>query len=260
MRTLACAALACCCAAAPATSAAAAPSIQLDPDAAGAQSRLAIDAQPSDSSGGGGGDARAVVLSAPRGLKVDPRSRSGRCSPDQARDFACPESSRIGHGEAKGHASGIVVPGGRQDFTATIDGFLASPKQEGDIAGVVLQFQEPQSGQRGTATGRIVPAGGDGPFGVELRFDDLGGSQPQYPGVTVTIDRITLEVGARRTVVRKRRVRRHGRRVTVRRRHRYSLLTNPPACDGGSWPFRVTTVYSDREESQDGTLACTPRS
>lgn len=243
-----------CLAAAPA---AAAP-IMLDPNRAGAPSQLLVDAQPNNGSGGGG-DVRGVVLSAPRGLKVDPRSRSGRCSPEQARDFACPESSRIGHGEAKGHASGLVVPGGRQDFTATIDAFLAPPQQAGDIAAVVLQVQEPKSGQKGAATGRLVPAAADGQFGPELRFDDLGGSQPQYPGVTITVDRITLQVGAKRTVVRKRRVRRHGRRVTVRKRYRYSLLTNPRKCTQGSWPFRVTTVYSDREEQQDGSIPCAPR-
>jgi hypothetical protein len=59
-------------------------------------------------------------------------------------------------------------------------------------------------------------------------------------------------------VVRKRRVRRHGRRVTVRTRHRYDLITNPPSCSG-SWPFRVTIGYTDHTDSTDGSVACAAR-
>jgi hypothetical protein len=74
--------------------------------------------------------------------------------------------------------------------------------------------------------------------------------------VTITIDHLTLHAGASRTVVRRRRVRRHGHRVTVRVRHRHDLLTNPPSC-AGSWPFRITIGYSDHSSSTDGTIACT---
>jgi hypothetical protein len=116
---------------------------------------------------------------------------------------------------------------------------------------------EPKSGQRGTITARLVPTTAD-PFGLELRIDDLGGASPAPPGVTITIDHVTLTAGANRTVTRKRTVRRHGRRVSVRVRHRYDLITNPPSC-AGSWPFRVTIAYSDHTDSTDGAIACAAR-
>ena len=40
---------------------------------------------------------------------------------------------------------------------------------------------------------------------------------------------------------------------------RLSLLTNPRTCASGAWPFRVTTQYADRSESQESAIACTPR-
>lgn len=233
------------------------PTITLHPNVAGRQSQLTLQAEPGESMSGGQ-QVKSVVLSGTRGLKVDPRSRAKRCSAKEARDFNCPEASRIGSGEVKGHASGTVVPGGRQDFTATIDSFLAPKQRTGDIAGVVFQVREPSSGTKGTTTGRIVRVA-NGPFGVELRFDDIGSTQPQIPGVTITIDSITLHAGAKRTVVTKRRVRRHRRLVTIRRTHRYSLLTNPRTCSG-LWPFRLTIGYSGRaDDVRDGSAACTPR-
>ena len=197
-----------------------------------------LDAQPPQ---GQGGDqkVKSLILTGPRGLKVDARSRSKRCSAEQARDFNCPKESKIGSGEAAGHASGGVVPGGRQDFTAKIETFLAPRVRKGDIAGVVLQINEPQSGNKGSVTGRIVPVRGSKKFGVKLRFDDFP-EPPEYPGVTIAVDRITLLTGARR-----------GRR---------SLLTNPAKCGSGhSWPFRVEAVYADHTDRADVPAACRPR-
>jgi hypothetical protein len=240
-----------------ATAAAAqAPTIELQPNVAGHGSRLMVDAHP-DASRSNGQDVRSVVLSIARGFVVDPRARAARCGADQAKSFNCPAASKVGSGTAQGHATGAVVPGGRFDFTAQIEAFLAPPPQPGDVAGVVLQVSEPKSGQRGTITARLVPTTAD-PFGLELRIDNLGGASPAPPGVTITIDRVTLVAGASRTVVRKRRVRRHGRRVTVRTRHRYDLITNPPSCSG-AWPFRVTIGYTDHTDSTDGSVACAAR-
>jgi hypothetical protein len=213
----------------------------LDPNAAGSQSRLAVDVRPPQ--GPGDQAIRAVILSGPRGLKVDPRSRARRCSPAQARNFECPDASRIGAGRAFGHATGAIVPGGRQDFSAMVDAFLAPPVHSGDIAGAVLQVTEDRSGARGTATGRIVRgAKGPSPFGVKLRFDSL----PSYPGVTLTVDAISLLAEGRRTVTK------HGKR------HRYSLLTNPGKC-AGSWPFRVSLVYADHRDESDFAASCRKR-
>jgi hypothetical protein len=231
-----------------------APTITLDPNQAGKASRLTLDASPGEAAGQG---VRSIVLSAARGFKVDPRSRAKRCSADQASRFACPRASRIGTGEVKGHATGAALPGGRYDFTAQVQTFLAPPQQSGDVAGVVLEISEPGTNQRGSVTGRIVRVP-SGPFGLELRFEGLDQAIPAFPGVTITIDRITLSAGARRTVVRKRRVRRGGRRVTVRRRVTYNLIRNPGTCSG-SWPFQLKLGYADREDVTDGSTPCRAR-
>ena len=227
--------------------------LSLVPNTAGHASKLVIDA-----SLGGNAQSNAqvqsVVLSGTRGLRFDPRSRRARCTSQQASNFGCPAASRIGTGQAQGHASGALVPGGRYDFTASIQAFLAPPQQSGDLAGVVLQFNEPKSGQRGSTTGRVVPVA-SGPFGIQLRFDDLGGAMPPPPGVTITIDRLQMTSGAKRRVVRSRTVRRHGRRVRVRRRITYSLLTNPRTC-GGSWPYQLVVTYSDHQQVYDGSAPC----
>ena len=211
------------------------PSIALDPNAAGSKSKLALDVHPSQSQSGSDQAIESVVVSAPRGLVVDPRSRARRCSPKQAHDFACPKESKIGSGQATGHATGAIVPGGRQDFTAGVEAFLAPAVRKGDIAGAVLQVTEMRSGLRGSATGRIVRGGHSKLYGVKLRFDDF----PQYPGVTLTIDHVTLLAGARRKG--------------------HSLLTNPRKCRSGSWPFRIDVVYSDHSERGDLAAPCRAR-
>jgi hypothetical protein len=215
------------------------PPIYLDPNTPGSPARLAISVQPPSNSGDS--PVRSLILSGPRGLKVDPRSRSARCSATQARNFTCPDASRVGRGQALGHATGAIFPGGRAEFFATVDAFLAPRVKKGDVAGVVLVVTESKSGAQASATGRIVPAvKGSGAFGVRLRFDDL----PQYPGVTLSVDRIDLVAGAWRKV----------------KRHRYSLLTNPGACgSAGAWPFRISVVYADHRDDSDLSAACRPR-
>jgi hypothetical protein len=166
---------------------------------------------------------------------VDPRSRAKRCSPAQARDSACPKASKIGFGSASGRASGTLVPGGEQDFTAEIEVFLAPSVRKGDIAGAVLQVTEMRSGFKGSVTGRIVRGGRSKLYGVKLRFDDF----PQYPGVSLRVDHISLLAGARRK--------------------QHSLLTNPSKCRAGSWPFRIDVGYTLYSERSDLAAPCRPR-
>jgi hypothetical protein len=224
--------------------------IEVAPNVAGRASELRVDFRPTPQQNEQARNAQALVIAATRGFKIDPRSRKRRCSEERARQFDCPEASRIGDGEANGTAS---IAGGTQTFTASIDVFLARPWQPGDIAGVVVQFREPQSGERGQARGRLVRVP-TGPFGAEVRFEDLAGATPSVPGVTITVDRIQLRVGARRKVVRI--IRRNGRRI--RRVRRYTLIRNPRTC-AGSWPYQVRVRYPDREEVRDGSLACASR-
>ncbi len=206
-------------------------SIKMKPNTAGSRSKLALEANPSQSQGGNQ-EVKSLTLLGPRGLKVDPRARAERCSPAQARDSKCPSGSKIGSGQASGHASGAIVPGGQQSFTADVEAFLAPPVKDGDIAGAVLQISEQQSGTKGSVTGRIVRVRGSKKFGVKLRFEDF----PSTTGVTVTVEHMSLLVGARRG--------------------KHSLLTNPAKCRGGSWPFRVEAGYADHTDGANVAAAC----
>src|SRR4051794_11024662 len=168
--------------------------LSLHPNVSGRPATLEIDAD-GQSSQIDNRVPKSAVLSVQRGFKLDPRARSARCSHQQAEDFDCPKASRIGGGEAVVTASGAIVPGGSQDFTAQIDLFLTPPARRHDLAGVVVSIHEPTTGTRGTATGRLVPRG-SGPYGYELRFEQLsaGGSPP--PGVTIKLKHLELHVGA----------------------------------------------------------------
>jgi hypothetical protein len=220
--------------------------VRLDPNLVGRPSALVI---ASEGQGGqtDGRAAKSIVLSVQRGFKLDPRSRAARCSAKQARNFNCPEASRIGSGSAVVTASGAIIPGGSQDFTASIDLFLAPAPQSRDVAGIVVAVEEPTTGQRGTAIGRIVRRG-RGPFGYELRFDDLGGGQSPPPGITIELKRLDLRAAARRTIAVGSGDNRH--RVT------YSLITNPSSCDG-TWNGHVAVIFDDGSSlEQDVSSRC----
>lgn len=209
-------------------------SIRLDPNLVGRSSTLEIVANP-QSGQGDGRVPKSAVLSIQRGFKLDPRARAARCSSRQAENFNCPRASRIGGGEALVTASGAIVPGGSQDFTAAIDLFLAPPIRPNDLAGIVVYVHEPTTGQRGTTTARLVRRA-RGPYGYELRFE-FGDGQAAPPGVTIELKHLELRAGAKRTVTRA------GRRVT------FSLITNPAACDG-TWNGQGVIRFTDGSSEQ----------
>ena len=214
--------------------------ISLQPNVTGRPSTLVIEAdgQPDQSDGR---VPKSAVLSIQRGFRLDPRARSARCTQQRAEQFNCPKASRIGGGEAVVTASGAIVPGGSQDFTAAIDLFLAPPERPHDLAGVVVYVHEPTTGTRGTSTGRLVPRA-NGPYGYELRFDDLGAGQSPPPGVTIKLKHLALKVGARRAVTRA------GHRVV------HNLITNPPRCNG-TWHGHGTITFTDGSTAEAGLSA-----
>jgi hypothetical protein len=219
--------------------------ITLDPNLAGRPSTLVIEAD-GQSGQSDGRVPKSAVLSVQRGFRLDPRARAARCSPQRAKDFNCPKASRIGGGEAVVTASGAIVPGGSQDFTAAIDLFLAPPARRNDLAAVVVYVHEPTTGTRGASTGRLVPRG-SGPYGYELRFDRLGAGQSPPPGVTIKLKHLELRVGARRVVTRA------GRRTV------HNLITNPAQCDG-TWDGHGAVTFTDGSVSEAGlTVACRNR-
>jgi hypothetical protein len=208
--------------------------VRLDPNLAGRPSALVLEAEGEQTQG----DSRtpkSAILSVQRGFKLDPRSRAARCSQQQAEDFNCPPASRIGAGTAVVTARGAILPGGSQDFTAQIRVFLAPRQRPNHVAGLAVSVQEPTTGTRGTSSGRIVPKG-SGPYGYEIRFENLSGGAAPPPGITIELKRLELRVAAHRSVLVGRGKNRH--RVI------YSLITNPPTCDG-TWNGRAELTFTD---------------
>jgi hypothetical protein len=227
--------------------------VQLVPNTAGKPSTLSLDMNPQEP--GGTETPRSVSLFIARGFRFDSRARPTRCSDADAQRVACPSKSRIGTGQAMATASGFLVPGGSMDFTASIELFVAAAAA-GDVAGVVVQVSEPTTGIRQSARGRLVPVV-EGPFGLELRFDQFPGTGQVPPGVTIDVKRIQMTVGAKRRVRKVKRIRRKGKVVKKKVRiRRYYLITNPPTC-AASWPYQVRVGFPSSELVRDGTIACT---
>ena len=177
-----------------------------------------------------------------RGLRIDPRAVSGRCGIARARAGKCPADSRIGSGEGAVRVQGPAVPQGG-NFTLGIDFFLTPPQRHGDIGGIVLAGREPASGLGFALIGRIVPLA-SGRYGYELRFRDTARELPA--GYSVQLGHIRAHIGATQRV---------GRRT-------HHLLTTPPTCRRGGWPFRLRVVYTSPDspapetENYSGTAAC----
>jgi hypothetical protein len=221
--------------------------VALVPNVAGQATRLEVDADPRV----GAPNAetpQSVTIAVARGLRIETRARARRCSQDQARRFACPESSRIGRGHVETTIGGYLQPGGSFDAIAAIDLYLAPAPQPGDIAGVVAQVTELVSGARTFVRGRLIllPRGR---FGTELRFGELPGARLGDPiGVRATVKRLRLFVWAARSV----KVRTRAGGVE---RVRFNLLNNPSRC-ARSWPYEVRARFSGGEVKQDGQVAC----
>ncbi len=249
--------------------------VTLDPNVAGRPTALVVDVDPRTAESSGNELPESLAIAFQRGFTFDPRAQPGRCTEQQAEDVNCPDNSQIGSGEARGTANTVAGP---VAFTATIEVFLANPRNGGDIADVILELREPQSNTKGSARGRFTPfATGD--FAGELRFNV--GQQGSMPaGVTsIEVERLQLRTGAQRRVtqrvkktVRKRipgakctvKSRRRGKprtfTCTVTRRRTLSLITNPTACRG-EYLIRLSARYSDgRTIERDATPACTPSS
>lgn len=201
---------------------------------------------------------QSVVLDVQRGFAVDLVAVAVRCAGPALTSGACPAASRIGAGKAVAHASGLLT----RDIEATIDLFLAAPAQAGDLASVVVRVTA--AGAPRMVRARLLKLA-SGPFGYELRLDGFAGTVPAVPGVALTLRYLTLDVGARRrvttTVVRRVRVTRRGKRVTVRRKVRRSvrhdLIRNPTTCAGG-WAVRATVRVADTDRVRDVAVPCAP--
>jgi hypothetical protein len=185
------------------------------------------------------------------------------CTPAQATASACPEASRVGRGTAAVVANTVFGP---LDVTGQIDVFLAAPPVPGDLAGVVVMVTA--LNEKHSSGGRITPLA-TGPFGYEVRFEGLDQSVQPPQGVTVSLKRLEVTLGAslvekRRVTVRKRvryRDTRGRRRTKIVRRRvvrkiRHSFIRNPRTC-AGSWTSHGTIGFADGSTiERDLSVAC----
>lgn len=208
------------------------------PNLAGAAARIEIDARGQQFESGQEFP-RSVIVDLTRGITFDARAVRQRCTEEQADAFACPAGSRIGGGTAEGTVTGPLVPGGSQDFSAVIDLFLA-PARRGEIAGLIVQVREQNTGFRRSARGSVV-AVDTRRFGAEVRFN-FPATPPLPPGATLNVERVAVTVGATRRV----------------RGVRRTLLRNPRICRG-SWPFRIRVAFEDRTITRNGAVPCRAR-
>jgi hypothetical protein len=235
--------------------------VGVTPSVAGKPSTVYLDFDPG-SLGSSQGAPRSIVLAILRGFKIDVRSRGARCSDAAAQAFQCPPASRIGSGHAIVNARSFFLPAGGTDLTVSIAAFLARPAAAGDLAAVVLLVSESRTGTRRVLRGRLMRLA-SGPFAAELSID-VSGIAGTPVGVTLTVRRFQMLVGARRTVrsvkiVRKRVRTRQGtkvRRKRVVRRRRHNLITNPRTC-AGTWPYQVRVAFPAQERTLTGAMSCT---
>jgi hypothetical protein len=245
--------------------------VTVNPAVAGKGSKVSVTATGQATSSGQEAP-KTISLLAARGFRTDLAAVAARCTDSQRKAFDCPAGSRIARGSAQGEATFLLQ---RIPFTATMEAFLMRPFQPGDIAGVAVVVRA-SGGQRRTGRGRILPVGGTGPFGVEMRFEELP-TLTVPPGASARLDRLELTVGADRSVRERRRIKRRKRKKSgarksaaarkkrrKRRRYRYvrvrhHLINNPRTC-AGSWPYQVRVTFpSAPEVVRDGTVACSSR-
>jgi len=197
----------------------------------------------------------AIALGVQRGFAFDTRAVAQRCAGQAATSGACPAASRIGKGQAVVHVN--------QDVPATIDVFLADPVQAGDVASAVVLISGAGL-SRAVRTRLLAPA--TGPIGYELRLEGIAGAVPTFPGVTLSLQSLTLNIAAKRkvtkTTTKRVKVTRNGRRVTVKRKVKrkvtYNLLRNPKTCPG-TWAVRLTVTVGGVDHARDIAIPCAQR-
>ena len=178
---------------------------------------------------------QSLVVTAP-GFKLDRRAIGGLCNDLQAKLNECPRKSKVG--------------------TGTLTIVVHRPDRVNEVAFQVTMYQA--KGTRILAVTnfigiRVIPGRLTASGGVQLTFDPLP-TPPQIPGIQITYEfkGVSVNLGAKRTVV---------KRVKGKRRKvRYSLVSTPKKCNGGSWAATATLGFPDGTSLPLPTpIACTRR-
>jgi hypothetical protein len=113
---------------------------------------------------------------------------------------------------------------------------------------VILMGSDTLLQQHANGSGRLFK---DSTGELELLFDQFPSIQVPS-GTTITLNSLSLNAGAKRTV--KRKVRRHHHTVTIKTT--YSLITNPSACSG-SWTGSATVTFPSGSLALPLSTPCT---
>jgi hypothetical protein len=230
-------------------------SVSLAPNTERAASRVRLDARGEAAGLRQGELPRGVALAFQRGFAFDRRAVSAYCTRDQASRYDCPTRSRVGSGTIEAVIRG-PFPGMNSERVVDIALFAGRATASGEVIRVVFQLRDRESGNRGTATGRLISRR-DGAYGAHLELGRL--PVPTLPpGTSATLERVTLDVFAKRTIRRTTKTRcrsRPSKRCTRTRTRTYTVIRNPRSC-AGRWALRLRVTYANGEEVREATAPC----
>jgi hypothetical protein len=205
----------------------------------------------------GGTLPEAIGIGVQRGFVIDLAAVARRCPASAATTGNCPAASRIGGGTALVHTSGLFTA----DLTATMDLYLGERAAAGDLASVILRVTVGTVTRGVSARLQALPSG---PFGYQLVATGFASAVPSFPGVNIELRSLTFDLGAARnvrtTVIKRKRVTRNGKRVTIKRKVkktvRHNLIKTPKTCSG-TWSARVVVRVAGTNRTRDLAVPCT---
>lgn len=186
---------------------------------------------------------KETVLSIQKGYAFDAKAAKRRCTAERADADKCPPKSKVGTAEIQAVYNGypIVIP---------VRLYLARPRQPGDLAGFVAIAT--LLGNHTATFGRIVAATSP-TYGIAVILPTPGGDLSAFP---VTFKSFKADIGASRVV--KRKIRRKHRKPRIKRT-RHDLITNPTACDAGTWASNAVFTFGDDSTAEVlAPIACAP--
>jgi hypothetical protein len=163
----------------------------------------------------------SLVMSAPAPFTLNTAAIAKRCTSLQAQLDECPAASRIGSALMTIH---VEKPSGPRDLPIDIKLYLGP--RNGLLAVAFL------------AGVRVVPGSISASNGIAVTFNPLP-VPPVIPDVSYRFLRVSVDLGASRTITRK--VKGHKRRKKVR----LDLVRTPSDCASGSWGLSSTLGLPD---------------
>jgi hypothetical protein len=173
------------------------------------------------------GELHSLELELARGFAFDPRA-AATCSLRRARTDSCSTASRVGTGSGRILVQGPFLP--RTSYGVKIAVYLTAAVHHSDLAGMLLDIDEPQSQLSVVLLGDVTRVKG-GPYGLRIHFSAVGRAHPD--GYELTLSQLQLDLDAHRRGA---------------RGHNYNLLTDPQPCSRAGWPLLVAISSATRTQ------------